>query len=405
MKHNKPERLAWLVIFGAFGAFLMLCAAIPVSARSYLLYSISSRQARLEVIGGILSVQERGAPAPIAVTQPITLSEGSSITTNETSRGILTFFDGSTLTLFPNTQVTLSDMRESTFDWGRVPMTFLVEQTRGRIRIGAAPLYAPETGAAHTRVFQIRTPHMSAFLTEGSFAFDVTADSSQVTANDGSAEVLAQETAVSIARRQRAVVTRGNPPLAPLPAAQALVVNGDFMDPPDRGWNSFPDPTTPGVVAGKAEVASLGDRRTIHILRTNSATPSQTSAITGVIQQVNREVSDFRILKLAADVRLRHQSLSGGGVLSSEYPLILRLKYRDQYGSEGEWVHGFYYQNVFNNPTNNGELVPQDVWVPFESGNLFEIAEPRPFYITSLQIYASGWDYESWVSNVKLIVE
>ena len=81
------------------------------------------------------------------------------------------------------------------------------------------------------------------------------------------------------------------------------------------------------------------------------------------------------------------------------------IKYRDQYGSEGEWVHGFYYQNAFNNPTNNGELVPQDVWVPFESGNLFEIAEPRPFYITAIHIYASGWDYESWVSNVKLIVE
>ena len=405
MMHKKPERLAWLVIFGAFGAFLMLCAAVPVSARSYLLYSWTMKQAKLEVIGGVMSVQERGAPAPIAVTQPITLSEGSSITTNETSRGILTFFDGSTLTLFPNTQVTLSSMRESTFGWGRIPMTFLIEQTRGRIRIGVAPLYAPDSAAAHTRVFQIQTPHLTALLAEGSYAVDVMADSSQITANDGNAEVGAQGKAVTLTRRQRTVVTRGNPPLPPQPAAQDLMVNGDFMDPPDRGWNSFPDPTTPGVVPGKAEVASLGDRRTIHILRTNSATPSQTSAIAGVIQQFNKEVSDFRTLKLTADIRLHHQSLSGGGVLSSEYPLILRLKYRDQYGSEGEWVHGFYYQNAFNNPTNNAELVPQDVWVPFESGNLFEIAEPRPFYITAIHIYASGWDYESWVSNVKLIVE
>jgi hypothetical protein len=75
------------------------------------------------------------------------------------------------------------------------------------------------------------------------------------------------------------------------------------------------------------------------------------------------------------------------------------------YGSEAEWVHGFYYQNTTNNPTNNGELIRNGVWEPFESGNLFELADPRPFYITSLQIYASGWDYDSYVSNVRLIVE
>jgi hypothetical protein len=97
--------------------------------------------------------------------------------------------------------------------------------------------------------------------------------------------------------------------------------------------------------------------------------------------------------------------LSGGGVLSSEYPLILRMKYRDVYGSEAEWVHGFYIQNATNNPTNNGEQIPPDLWVPFEAGNLFETLDPKPFFITSLQIYASGWDYDSSVSGVRLVVE
>jgi hypothetical protein len=75
------------------------------------------------------------------------------------------------------------------------------------------------------------------------------------------------------------------------------------------------------------------------------------------------------------------------------------------YGSEAEFVHGFYYQNTTNNPTLNGEQVPLDVWIPFESGNLFEVADPRPFFITSVQLYASGWDYDAYVTGVRLIVE
>lgn len=402
MMHTKPERIAWLVIWGAFATFLLLCAAVPVSARSYLLYSWSPKTATFEVIGGTPRVQEPGALAPIAVTHSIQLSEGSTIETDENSRGILTFFDGSTLTLFPSTNITLHQMRLSTFDWGRVPVTLEIEQTRGRIRIGAAQLFAPAESAAHTRALRVQTPHMVAVLEEGSYAVDVYADSSQITANNGTAEVTAQESSVTLARGQRTVVTRGNPPLAPLPAAQDLMVNGDFRDPIPRGWNSIQDPTTPGVVPGVAEIASLGDQQTVHIVRYKSV---QVSAITGVIQQINHEVSDFRVMKLTADVRLHFQSLSGGGYLSSEYPLILRLRYRDAYGSEGEWVHGFYYENALNNPTINGEMIPVDVWVPFESGNLLETADPKPFVITSLQIYASGWDYESYVSNVRLIVE
>ncbi len=400
MMQKNPERVAWLVILGAFVMFLMLCAAVPVGARSYLLYSWSPKEATLEVIAGTVSVQERDATAPTAVTKSIVIHEGCSIETNENSKAILTLFDGSTITLFTVTQVTLPDMHVSTFDWGRVPITIRVDQTRGRIRASPAPLYSNSSAAPYSRTFLVTTPHLNANLAEGSYAVDVYPDSSQVTATNGNAEVTAQGKEVALGRSQRTVVTRGNPPLAPLPAAQDFIVNGDFMDPPDRGWNTLP--AQQGIVPGEAGIFPLGDRRTVRIFRTES---NQVSAITGIIQTINKDVSDFRTIKLTADIRLHYQSLSGGGMLSSEYPLILRLKYRDKYGSEAEWVHGFYYQNTTNNPTVNGELVPVDVWVPFESGNLFEIADPTPLYITTLQIYASGWDYESYVSNIRLIVE
>jgi hypothetical protein len=178
-----------------------------------------------------------------------------------------------------------------------------------------------------------------------------------------------------------------------------LIVNGDFKDPLARGWSVMRDS---GDASGLVKVGNLGDRIAIQVARSNS---KQTSAITGITQQFDKEVSDFRTMRLLADVRVHSQSLSGGGILSSEYPIILRLRYRDVYGSEAEWVHGFFIQNTTNNPTNNGEVIPPDVWVPFESGNLYETLDPRPFRLTSLQIYASGWDYESYVTGIRLVVE
>ncbi len=402
MIRKNPTRVAWLVILGAFAMFLLLCAAVPLSGRYYLEHATTPKPATLEVIGGTVRVRELGAAAPIAVTKTLALNEGSTIETDESSRCIITFLDGSTAILFPSTQITLRAMHVATFVWGTEPITIWIDQTRGRIRVGAAQQIAPTNSALMSRLFQVFTPQLEATLTEGSYAVEVATDASQVIVTNGNAMVVAQERTVQVARGQRTVARNNEPPLPALPAEQNLLVNGDFMDPLPRGWDDFRDVAGDTArVNGSATQTLLGDRQTIHIVRANS---NQTSAITGVVQQINREVSDYRTMRLAADVRVHYQSLSGGGILSSEYPLILRIKYRDVYGSEAEWVHGFYYQNTTNNPTVNGELVPLDVWVPFETGNLFD-AVPRPFYITSLQIYASGWDYDSYVTAVRLLVE
>ncbi|MBI3537411.1 MAG: FecR domain-containing protein [Chloroflexi bacterium] len=399
MIHKHPERTAWFVIWGAFAIFLLLCFSIPLAIRHYFLFSTTSKPALLEVIGGTVRVHERGAAAPTAVTKIKELTEGTAIETDENSRGIITFFDGSTATIFPATQIQLRDLRVSAFSFGEAPVTIAIEQSRGRMRVGAALL----SGAGRERNLQIITPHLVATLAEGSYAIDVSADASQVTVRDGKAIVDAQERSVTLARSQRTVVRSNEPPLPPLSAALDLIVNGDFKDPLARGWTLWRDPLSdPNPANGLIEVLPVGNRQAFHILRSGS---NQSSAITGIIQTINKEVSDFRSIRLAADLRVHLQSLSGGGILSSEYPLILRVKYRDVYGSEAEWVHGFYVQNATNNPTNNSELVLQDVWIPFESGNLFETLDPKPFYITQIFIYASGWDYDAYISSVRLIVE
>ncbi len=404
MTYKNPERVAWLVILGTFAVFLLLCASVPLGIRYYIRHATVPKEANLEVIGGTVRVREPGVAAPIAVTKSAELSEGTSIETDENSRGILTFLDdGSTMILFPGTQIMLHEMQVSAFPWGVEPVTIVVDQTRGTLRVGASSQLPRGNEPAPPRRLQVNTPHLEAILAEGSYRVVVGSDASHVVVTAGTAKVTSQDRSVTITRGQRTVARRNEPPLPPMPAVQDIIVNGDFKDPLARGWSVVRESgNNPALANGTVTQATAGDRQVIRITRSNS---NQTSSITGIIQQVNREVSDYRSLRLMADIRVHAQSLSGGGMLSSEYPMILRLKYRDVYGSEAEYVHGFYYQNLTNNPTANAEQVPQDVWIPFESGNLLETLDPRPFFITSLQIYASGWDYDSNVTGARLVVE
>ena len=84
---------------------------------------------------------------------------------------------------------------------------------------------------------------------------------------------------------------------------------------------------------------------------------------------------------------------------------MVRLTYRDVYDSEAEWVQGFYYQNTDGNPTMYGVQIPQERWHLFESPNPLEELPIRPYRVIRIRIYGSGWDYDSLLSEVSLIVE
>ncbi|MEW5717652.1 MAG: FecR domain-containing protein, partial [Chloroflexota bacterium] len=252
MMNHKPERAAWFVMWGAFLTFLVLCAAMPLGAQYYLEHATTPQLATLEVIGGTVRAREPSAAAPIAVTKTVQLPEGTAIETDENSRAILTFSDGSTTVLFPNTQIFLRQMRVATFPWGVEPLSIILEQTRGRLRVGAAQQVPQANETPRPRVFQVFTQHLGATLAEGSYAVEIRGDATEVSVRDGTATVSAQDKTVKVGRSQRTLARRNEAPLASLPAAQDLIVNGDFMDPRSRGWNDQIEiPSPAGAPAGR----------------------------------------------------------------------------------------------------------------------------------------------------------
>ncbi len=418
---GNPVRLAWIVLFGAFLVCIALTLAVPFLGYQFFRFSTAAQSATLQAIGvtqeGVTPVRVNvpNASLPLAIKDPAPVSENYTILTEKTdsSRAFLTFFDSSTATISPDTQVSLTAMRRPSFSGSDQPNQVSVEQARGLVRYAIAPTWKHE-GNPEGRPLQffVRTPNFDAWLNPGgSYSLSVTENGSEIAVRDGSATLQtrdgSQQMLVSVG--QRVIAETGKALSEPLPAAQDLIANGGFAqmitcDPNEAGpWKCYSDQGGDGGnVNGSIGVVTAGDRRAVQIKRGGSG---QNSAITGIRQIIDRDVSDFRSLNLSADVRVEGHNLSGGGYQSTEYPIILHITYKDVNGDGHEFFHGFYVQNETNNPSENGELIPRAQWIPYDSSNLLASLPFKPFRIVSVEVYASGWDYEGFVSNVRLTAE
>jgi len=390
-----PQKVAWAVLLASFLVFCTLAVTIPLTIRWWIITAATSHEPTLEVISGTVLMRDKGFPPDVGVTSERKVPEGSIIRTDANSRALLTFFDQSTVTIFPSTEVRLLRARSPSYGLSPRPNEITLEQNTGRIRVG------PALPTSRPTDWRVKTPHSQISLSEGSYSVIVTKEASEIAVRRGLAIVEAEGHRTTLPPGKRVVVALGEEPSALLPAARNLIINGDFSR-GFSGWRTYSTSGREGVEGGKTELTTLEGREVMRLYRQGEE-GVHTEA--GITQAIDQDLSDYLSLQLRLDVRINSHSLGGGGYLSSEYPVIVRIDYEDEYGSATHWYHGFYYHNEQNNPTLNGEQIRRDVWYPYEQSNLLEILDPPPFYIKSIQIYASGWNYESLVAEIGLLVE
>lgn len=390
-----PQKVAWAILLTSFFVFCTLAVIIPLTIRWWIITATTSHDANLEVINGTVLVRDKGFPPDVGVTSQREIPEGSVIRTDANSKALLTFFDDSRVTIFPGSEVRLIKMCSPSFGLSPRPNEIALEQNAGRIRVG------PALPTSRPTDWQVSTPHSQISLSEGSYSVMVSNEASEIAVRRGEATVEAKGKKTSLPAGKRVVVTLGEGPSDLLPAARNLIINGDFSR-GLSGWRTYSTSGQEGVEGGEAELTTLEGREVMRLYRRGE---DGVHTEGGITQEVDQDVSDYLSLQLRLDVRVNSHSLGGGGYLSSEYPVIVRIDYEDEYGSATHWYHGFYCQNTQNNPTLNGERIRCGVWYPYEETNLLEILEPLPFYIKSVQIYASGWNYESLVAEIGLLVE
>lgn len=417
MREN-PERLAWGILLASFAVFVAFLVTVPLGIHYGLQFATVPQSATLDPTQGTVLLFPPGTAAgdgatpnaqqPIAITELYDdVREGSVVEAVESStqatlrltgRGVQDEALGS-VQLYSGTRLKIELMRSPMFDLSEQPY-----QVRLLLEEGQARVFT-NSGQQRPLQVELRTPHGALLLDAGSYQVVVTPEQTDVVASAGQA-TLRKDGAdgLVVTPGLRAWMTADTLADAPVAAGQNLLRNGSFIEPMQNSWESYV--IAQNVTPGKVSIMERDGRRVAYFVRQGE---DNVPTEVGIRQTIGKDVNVYDELYLQLDAKLLFQSLPGAGYLSSEYPLRVEVTYTDIYGKEGlTWGHGFYFRDPENNNWQivGGEKISPFNWFTYRSPNLMELlSETRPARIDSVRIYASGWNYQSMVSEVYLLAE
>ena len=407
---RNPERVAWVIMLLSFFLCIALAVGVPAGARAFVLHSTRGLDVAAQSLWGTALLELPGRPELTALTKSHDLDPGMTVRTDEASSAIITVYaetlppmqrEVASILMYPNTEVRLQRARFPRFPrWSPDPGRLSVWVDQGRVRVVSGRF--PDRPLITT----VETPHGRVQAADASFSVFVSNRGMDVTVRQGNVRVEARGLAVTVEEGQRTWVPLAQPPQTPTSAERNLVRNGNFTEPLEVAWDvGFLQPDV--VASGTVSVVDVGGRRAVRFSR---RAEEGVHTEVWIEQKLEQDVRDVDTLILRMDVRLLYQSLPGGGMMGSEYPLMVRIDYTDVYGKDQFWVHGFYFRDptIRGWPLVNGEKIPPYVWWPYESPNLVALWEQggtRPAVLHSIRIYASGHNYESMVAEVGLFAK
>lgn len=406
---RNPERLAWTVLTLALIMCLGVTLAVPLSLRSFVNDSFDVAQITLEVQQGTVLVRRAGQTEPIGVTTDISnLPEGTLIRADETVQALLTVRLPNrtdiltTVQIYGSTNLLIDRARTPRFDPSTQPHQIGLTVEGGRVRVGVSG------GLPRPLEFTTTTPQAVTRLAEGSYAVDVTNDETQITVNDGQADVSAQGSVLTLGAAQRTIVRLGSRPIGILPPERNLVVNGNFRLPLDGSWEVTHDLQQSTETPGTVNIQALDGRRAAVFEREGTY-----HAETAMTQIIDRDVRDFRSLRLHFVVQINNQDVPVCGTAGSECPMMMRLDYKDNNGTDRSYFQGFYWLLDANglNPSYNTTSgsrsehirVQRDFPFTYETDNLMPVLQPSQ--ITAITFYASGHSWQANVAEIELLGE
>jgi hypothetical protein len=408
MRRN-PERLAWTVVLVSLFMCIGLAVSVPLAVGSIVNDSSETVVITLDVQQGTALLQRAGSTDKIGVTTSFpNVPEGASIRADETVQALLTIrspHDNSileTVQIYGSTDLEIVRARAPRFQMSTRPYQLDLSTNIGRVRVNVAGNGGRPIEATLT------TPQAHAALHEGSYAFEVSNDETQVTVRDGSALVSAQGVVQEVTPPGRTVVKLNGPPSGVLSPERNLVTNGNFRLPLEGTWEIYNDLQNSREQPGTVTIQTVGGQRSAVFER-----QGEYHAETGMRQNINKNVRDFASLRLHFIVRVFEQDVPVCGQAGSECPMMVRLDYKDQDGTDRSFLQGFYAQpdgsganptyNTTSGSRNEHQRILSNRSFTYDSVNLMDTLKPAQ--ITTITFYASGHSYRSSVTEVELLGE
>ncbi|MCB0091091.1 MAG: hypothetical protein KDE54_24530 [Caldilineaceae bacterium] len=412
---ENPERLAWLVMLVSFAVFLALLVAIPAAAIYGVEHVSVALDAQLDATIGTVRYHASRVAEPIAVTGARGgIKEGSVIeAAGDSTQGTLKFISPDnpdsalgSVRIYANTTLQIEKIREPFFQRSSRPYLLRIFLESGQATI------FNDSGTARPLRVELVTPHGQAIMaTAGAYEVSVTEQRTDITVRSGAAELTngAGQEAV-LDSTVRAWMTSDMLEQESASAQQNLIRPGSYAE----SWESYYF-TPENVTRGEVQFLE-SDGRNVAFFTRQAAENYHTEV--GITQQINNDVNVYESLVLKFDVKLLNQNLAGGGTVGTEYPLRVEITFTDIYGNDRTWGQGFYYLDPTTDEdpqndywqTDDGLKIPAFQWYTYESPNLIQywrkLAQPTPAArINSIRLYASGWNYQSIISDVYLLAQ
>ena len=389
---EQAQRLAWRVLLGAFAVWLGLAGGGVYALTTWLRTSTVVAAANLEISQGVVLLQERGAGPSLNARDGMPMQEGDALEVTEGALARLELPGQAILRLGPRARLVLAKLRAGRFSPAAGQLAF--QHTAGAMRLQVAPdLPGPVA---------LETPYGTVTVDAGDYVVAIDGPRAQVLVRQGTATVsVGADPPLALTAGERAELAANAAASGPFVGGANQIANGDFAADLAR-WQArdTQEANRPDRLGTRAVVQEPLDDVPHAALRVSRESRFQTHNETGVVQQLNADVSVYPRLVLSAQVKVRSASLSGGGYLDTEYPLMLRLRYRDAVGNGQTWYRGFYYQNPELRPTDHGELVSENAWVRFQL-DLATLPEP-PVFLYALEVLGAGHDFDALVTDIQL---
>jgi hypothetical protein len=450
------ERLAWGVIWVAFAIFCIMFAVGAVGVYYFLFNSTVPVQTQLRVSRGTLGVTGTDL-LELVVRNPRYLLPGDAVNIPADSQAVLYLDDtrlGDTfvaaITMRNDSSITFSEASRPRFEWSTEGYRVQLGNVRGDFDV----LISPDLGRGVFIELQTATGDRLFLTDAGRYLITARGDALEVANLDGTALLVSEDRASTraIPAGQRGILRLASNQIDSRPGYINLVGETSFRENAIlvtdsnvlaeqttalTNWVCADPPHDPP--RGVSTFSQIDGRATVHILRGDDATTHGETRCTQRFGPgaLGVDISGYTYLAVRATFRVDAQSLAVCGVVASECPLMVNMQYvpsgvnaeavteRDpnDFGAiispltespARNWYKGFYIVPAGERPSplrcdscaQEHSFIRAGEWYTYDSGNLLaSIPESqRPRYLLNVSFYASGHQYDVYVSDLMLLV-
>jgi FecR protein len=390
------RRLVWFTVLAAFAIWAVLTVVFGRWALGVARTAAAPAPSAVEEVAGVTLYRQLGQRAEASARQGIQLYEGDELATSAGSVASLRIFDGSLLQLFPEARVRVNATRIGRINRAATEARFTL--LAGAVRVSIPQMESKE----HTVNFE--TGQGGVALVPGEYTLRAGSDGTRISVWEGRAAAAIGDQIIEIGERKKIVMPAGREGFAILDVLENTVKNADFAARFEE-WTPWEDREQDRTdVPGRLDIVTPtepgGPPKALRISRTSLVDAHNE---TGLRQTLERDVAGARRIVLQALVKLDLASLSGGGYLGSEYPMMVRIRYRDRRGAEQVWARGFYYANPENRPVALGQRIERGAWTAIDVDLTDVLIQPTS--ITSFEAFGAGHTFDASIGEIGLLVD